>query len=63
MNRRYYFTCARLGLRDGWASPHGLGVGLTWEDQDNTGRVDKNTLYDFAVNIGQFLRSPVHHER
>ena len=47
-----------LGFKDGWESPHDLGSGLTWENDQ-----DLNEAYDTGVNWGQFLRSPLNHER
>jgi hypothetical protein len=38
-----------LGLRDGFESPHDLGSGLTWDDDD------ANEAYDRGVNLGQLV--------
>jgi hypothetical protein len=48
-------TCTKLkafwlGVKDGWAQPHDLSMGLTWDDRD-----DLNLSYDRGANVGQFL--------
>lgn len=46
-----------LGVVDGWREPLELSSGLTWDDQG------LNEWYDRGVNVGQFVRSPLHHQR
>lgn len=54
MKRRYYFQCIKVGVLDGIETRGDcLSMGMTWEDKDNDGRIDKNVLYDRCVNLGQ----------
>ena len=46
-----------LGFKDGWKSPYCLSSGLTWDNPT------LNEWYDRGVNLGQFIRSPINHER
>jgi len=46
-----------IGLKDGWESPYFLSSGMTWDNPH------LNEAYDHAVNVGQFLRSPLWNQR
>lgn len=37
-----------LGVRDGWAAPSSLSMGMTWGDA-------RDQVYDLGVNVGQRL--------
>jgi hypothetical protein len=47
-----------LGVRDGWAQPHELTMGMSWRHNQ-----DMNEAYDRGVNFGQRIRSPRNHQR
>lgn len=47
-----------LGFVDGWKSPYCLSSGMTWDNNDAL-----NLWYDRGVNLGQFIRSPLNHEK
>ena len=54
MMRRFYQSRSnafRLGVIDGFASPHSLSSGLSWGDE-------RDEWYDRGVNVGQIVRAP-----
>jgi hypothetical protein len=40
------------GMKDGFNEPYDLSSGMTYED-----RPQLNEVYDYGVNLGQFLRA------
>lgn len=48
------------GFVDGWRQPHNLTSGMFYGEGPDDPR---NEIYDRGVNWGQFVRSPMNHQR